>query len=324
MGDKDVPDAPQQFQDWYRSRKKYSGFPAKGTMAGALVVLERLKEGYDLGIDAHTAEGGSQVSGASGAAVRKILADFDEARQFVSEGGRTNRGLRGDIEAMLVALKPLDLKKLAKKKRDKVIEDCQQFLVDQVREWHGRQRLEIAFDPSMTTRDLVQQILNKAKEREQSGQVAQYLVGAKLALRFPGIEISNDSYSTADQQLGRAGDFLVKDTAFHVTMTPMDKVYERCRKNAEQGLRTYLLVPDDHVQSARRRAKDEVPGRVAVESIESFVGQNVEEMGTFSQNDLNAKFYELLVTYNERVDAIEVDKSVMIDIPPNLEPKKKR
>jgi len=102
------------------------------------------------------------------------------------------------------------------------------------------------------------------------------------------------------------------------------KVYERCKKNAEDGLRTYLLVPDDHVQSARRRAKDEVPGRVAVESIESFVGQNVEEMAAFSQAELNAMFYQLLVIYNERVDAIEVDKSVMIEIPPNLVPKKKR
>ena len=316
-----MADSPKEFREWYGSRRKFAGFPAKGTMAGALVVLEHLKQDFNLDIDAHTAEGGSQIKGASGAAVRKILADFDETRQFVSEGGRTNRGLRGDIEAMLVALKPVGLDKLKERKRKLVIEDCQRFLVDQVREWHGRQRLEIVFEPSMTTRDLVRQILAKAKECEQSGQVAQYLVGAKLALRFPEIEISNDSYSTADQQLGRAGDFLVKDTAFHVTMTPMDKVYERCRQNVEQGKRAYLLVPDDHVQSARIRAKDEVQGRVAVESIESFVGQNVEEMAGFSQDDLNTKFYELLVVYNKRVDDVEIDKSVMIEIPPNLAPK---
>lgn len=316
-----MADAPQGFRDWYGSRRKFGGFPAKGTMAGALVVLEHLKQDFDLDIDAHTAEGGSQIKGASGAAVKKILADFDETRQFVSEGGRTNRGLRGDVESMLVALKPLGLDKLKEKQRNKVIEDCQRFIVDQVREWHGRQRLEIVFEPSMTTRDLVRQILAKAKECEQSGQVAQYLVGAKLALRFPDIDIPNESYSTADQQLGRPGDFVVKDTAFHVTMTPMDKVYERCRQNVEQGMRAYLLVPDDHVQSARLRAKEEVQGRVAVESIESFVGQNVEEMAGFSQRDLNAKFYELLVVYNKRVDDVEIDKSVMIEIPPNLAPR---
>lgn len=315
-----MAEAPLEFQDWYQKRKKYSGFPAKGTMAGALVVLERLKEDLDLDIDAHTAPGGSQIRGASGAAVKKILADFGETRQFVAEGGRTNRGLRGDIEAMLDALKQALTKHQAETDRIEALEACQRFLVDQVREWHGRQRLEISFEPSMTTRDVVRLILAKAKERDQSGQVAQYLVGAKLALRFPELEIPNESYSTADQQLGRAGDFVVKDTAFHVTMTPMDKVYDRCKKNAENGLRAYLLVPDDHVQSARTRAKDEIPGRVAVESIESFVGQNVEEMASFSQHELNAKFYELLVVYNQRVEATEVDKSVMIEIPPNLLP----
>lgn len=315
-----MTETPVEFQDWYRTRKKYSGFPAKGTMAGALVVLERLKEDLDLDIDAHTAPGGSQIRGASGAAVKKILADFGETRQFVAEGGRTNRGLRGDIEAMLATLNQCLTKEQAPADRIEALEACQRFLVDQVREWHGRQRLEISFEPSMTTRDVVRLILAKAKERDQSGQVAQYLVGAKLALRFPELEIPNESYSTADQQLGRAGDFVVKDTAFHVTMTPMDKVYDRCKKNAERGLRAYLLVPDDHVQSARTRAKDEIPGRVAVESIESFVGQNVEEMASFSQHKLNAKFYELLVVYNQRVEAAEVDKSLMIEIPPNLLP----
>lgn len=317
-------DAPQAFQDWYYSRRKKQGFAPKGTMAGALVVIEHLKNEFDLSIKAHTAEGGSQIKGVSGAAVTKILADFGETRRFVSEGGRTNRGLRGDTEAMLKALQPLGLEKFKKAKRNKVLESCQRFLVDKVCEFHNKQRIKIAFDPSMTTRDLVQQILEKSRECEQSGQVAQYLIGAKLALRFPDLEISNDTYSTADEQLSRAGDFLVNDTAFHVTMTPMDKVYDRCKQNAEQGLRAYLLVPDDHVQSARRRAKDEVPGRVAVESIESFVGQNVEEMATFSKDELNASIYKLLTTYNDRVDAVEIDKSVMIEIPPNLKPKKSR
>ena len=63
---------------------------------------------------------------------------------------------------------------------------------------------------------------------------------------------------------------------------------------------------------------------MGVESIESFVKQSVEEMASFSQDELNAKFYELLLAYNARVEAIEVDKSVMIEIPPNLQPKKKR
>lgn len=287
-------------------------------MAGALVVLERLKEHLDLSIDAHTAEGGSQIKGASGAAVKRILAEFGETRQFVSEGGRTNRGLRGDIEAMLEALRESGLEALDPPGRLKALEACQRYVVGQVQAWHSRQRLEFVYESATTTRDLVRLILEEAKRRQQSGQVAQYLVGAKLTLRFPDLEIPNETYSTADQQLGRAGDFVVRDTAFHVTMTPADKVYERCRKNAEDGMRSYLLVPDEHVQSARARAKEEIPGRVAVESIESFVGQNVEELAGFSNDDLVDQFRTLINIYNDRVDAIEIDKSIMIKIPPNL------
>jgi len=316
-----MTEAPKAFREWYASRKIYGGLPAKGTMAGALVVLDRLKKELVLDIDAHTAEGGAQISGASGAAVRKILERFGETRAFLAEGGRTNRGLPGDMQAMLAALAKLRLEKMAEAERILVLEACQAFIVEQVQEFHSRQRIEIVFDPAESTRELVRQILDKGKERGQSGQVAQYLVGAKLALRFPELEVQNEKYSTADQQLGRAGDFLVGDTAFHVTMTPMDSVYDRCRRNAEEGLRAYLLVPDEHVGSARSIAKERVPGRVAVESIESFVGQNVEEMAAFSHDELHQRFYELLETYNQRVEAIEMDKSVMIEVPPNLRPK---
>jgi hypothetical protein len=317
-----MAEAPKAFEEWYETRRKYGGFPAKGTMAGALVVLERLKEEErELSIGAHTAEGGSQVKGASGAAVKKILARFDETRRFVSEGGRTNRGLRGDMEVMLATLGSLGLERMTEADRVATLEACQSFIVERVREFHSRQRMEIVFDPAESTRDLVRQMLDKAKERGQSGQVAQYLVGAKLALRFPELEIPNETYSTADQQLGRAGDFVVGDTAFHVTMTPADSVYERCRRNVGEGRRAYLLVPDEHVQGARARADDVVPGRVAVEAIESFVGQNVEEMAAFSQHELQARFLALLETYNRRVDAIEIDKSIMVEIPPNLLPR---
>jgi hypothetical protein len=217
-------------------------------------------------------------------------------------------------------LDSLGLDKQTDDKRIEFLQSCQRFIVDKIREFHCQERIKIVFEPMGTIRDLVCQILDKAKEKGQSGQVAQYLVGAKLALRFPDLKISNDSYSTADQQLGRAGDFLVKDTAFHVTVSPMGKVYDRCKQNAEEGLRAYLLVTDEHVQSVRAFAQERVDGRVAVESIESFVGQNVDEMASFSQDQLVAKIHELLTIYNERVDKTEIDKSVMIEIPPDLVP----
>jgi hypothetical protein len=66
--------------------------PAKGSIAVGLVLLERLKSTFDLNLASHLAPGGAQIQGASGAAVRNILAAFGETRPFVGEGGRTNRG----------------------------------------------------------------------------------------------------------------------------------------------------------------------------------------------------------------------------------------
>ena len=308
----------REFERWYSSRKKYGGLVAKGTMAGALGVLERLREEPDLSIERHTAKGGAQIRGASGSTVKKILGRFGETRRFVAEGGRTNRGLRGDIEAMLDALRTAGFADLEPHDRAVAVDECQRFIVERIREFHSRQRIEFVFDAVQSTRDLIHQILATAKERNQSGQVAQYLVGAKLAVRFPSVDVQNEKYSTADQQTGRQGDFVIRDTAFHVTMAPADSVFERCRRNAEQGYRVFLLVSDEHVQSVRSLAKDRVRCGVAVESIESFVGQNIEEMAGFSKLDLQQMLFELFDMYNKRVDSIEIDKSVLIAIPESL------
>jgi hypothetical protein len=158
----------------------------------------------------------------------------------------------------------------------------------------------------------------QARETGKEGPLAQHLVGAKLELRFPKIAIGNESYSTADDQLGRPGDFCIGDTAFHVTVAPMPALYEKCRKNVDDGFRVYLLVPDRTLSGARQNADLILPGKIAVESIESFVSQNIEELSDFSKQKLAAGFRQLIETYNKRVDVCEIDKSMLIELPKNL------
>jgi len=58
--------------------------------------------------------------------------------------------------------------------------------------------------------------------------------------------------------------------------------------------------------------------KVGFFSIESFVGQNIEEMGEFSIPKVAKGFLKLLEKYNERVSDIETDLSLLIEIPSNL------
>jgi hypothetical protein len=183
---------------------------------------------------------------------------------------------------------------------------------------HYRQRIKFVYDLRKTTRQCVKDILAAAHQTAKEGPVAQYLIGAKLQLRFPDKQIENKSYSTADAQQNRPGDFFVGTTAFHVTIAPMPAVFEKCQRNSENGLRPFLLVPESLLQAARQNAglKPLVP--IEVESIESFVAQNIFELSEFSSDLLPAQFRGLLKVYNERVNAVEIDKSMLIQIPANL------
>lgn len=311
--------AEVHFAAWYGGLRHYSGgFPARGTVGGALVVLEQLKMNFDTEINTYTARGGSQITGASGLALATILARFGETRPFLSEGGRTNRGLRGDIASMLTAIEAASLGLLPADERNDILEALQEFLIQKVRDFHNRQRLSLTYNPTKSTWQFVRDLLSLARILGKEGQVAQHIVGAKLQLRFPSEVIDNYSYSTADQHLGRPGDFIVGRTAFHVTVSPMTGVYGRCRANVDAGYGVYLLVPEHGVVGAKQNAEAIAPGQIGVQSIESFVAQNLDELAIFGKEDRRAQLRQLIEIYNQRVDAIELDKSLLMELPSNL------
>ena len=216
---------------------------------------------------------------------------------------------------MLQALKDANLSPLPSDTRNHFLTELQRMLVGKVDLYHRQQRLSLAYNPTIPTRRLIEFLLATARENGKDGPVAQYLVGAKLQIRFPEISVRNVSYSTADTQLGEPGDFRVGDTAFHVTIAPLPPVFDKCKVNLDEGLRAYVLVPDRTLDAARQNADGIVEGRVGVESVESFVAQNLDELGCFSVQGSRDQMRRLLTTYNERVDLVETDKSMLIELP---------
>ena len=300
--------------------KQNNNLPAKGTVAGALVVLESLKDKYVLDINQHRAKKGqSQIKGVGKASVQKLLAKVGETRDFLKEGGRTNRGLAGDIAKLLDALKLAGLDSLPTNARNEILALVQEFLVGKVGEYFSRERVKVIYNPVNTAWQSVHDILETAREVGKEGPVAQYLVGAKLAIRFPNLNIRNDISSAQDELSGSPGDFLVNDAAFHVTVAPNLGHFEKCRQNIAMGYSVYLLVPDRVLVGTRQNAENLFPGQITTQSIESFVGQNLEELSVYSKGELTGGFRRLLEKYNERVDQVEPDKSMLIEIPRNLQ-----
>ncbi len=309
------------FEEWYWSLKivKANNGPANGTIAATLVLLERLKEKYDLDFDTHVAPGGAQIKGASGAAVAAILNTLGETRPFAKEGGRTNRGGQGDIRPLFKSLEDLKLELLSPEERNKILTSFQAFLVERVKDFHNRQKLKLVFDPKLSTWQIINDLLESSHSEAKAGSVAQHLVGAKLQLRFPNVEVSNESASTADKPTNRSGDFAIGNTVFHVTIAPVVAVYKKCQENIKEGLKVYLIVRHRKLAAARELAEQYCNGQIAVESLESFISQNIEEISIFSAEKLKQNLVSLVKIYNERVNAVEVDKSLMIELPSNLE-----
>ena len=188
---------PFAFHQWYAGLTLYAGLPARGTLAGALVVLERLQESCDLDINAHTAAGGVQIKGTGGHAVSKLLARYGETKPFLAEGGRTNMGLRGDIKALLNELEKTELKELPLAERNVVLGELQHFLVTKIQAYPIRQGLKVRYDPSLSTTASVRGWLEVARRQGKEGPVAHHLIGAALQLRFPELAIGIESVSAA-------------------------------------------------------------------------------------------------------------------------------
>lgn len=304
-------------KNWWESFPPRSR--SRGNIAGGLVILENLRDNFDLNIEAHKATGSDQLRNATRPNVQRILARFGEERILLKEGGRTNRGLMRNLQPLLKALSDAGMGLLAAETREVELGNMQSFLADKTRDIFNAEKISFDYRQDMTSREIVGMILESARKHRKTGEVAEYLVGAKLALRFLNYEIRNSAASAADDQTDEQGDFQINDCVFHITVSPNRGHYDKCQHNLTNGLRVFLLVPDEMLAGARQNADLETNGRVSVESIESFVSQNIEELSDFAGDKVSQNIKLLLEKYNERVAEVETDLSLQIRIPAALE-----
>ncbi|NUT47703.1 MAG: DUF4928 family protein [Saccharothrix sp.] len=309
--------------DWQEGKRCPKGKINPNVFCAGLYITEALRSKFPLSQSDYLTA--SQVKGASGKNAANILARHDETRPFLKEGGRTSRATRPTAIELAELLNSDDKADKLKQAPAEVLDHAgralQAWFVRQIQtEFFAKERIKAEIRYDKPARVTVKAILEAANANggNTAGAVAQHLVGAKLALRFPDVEINNESYTTADQQTDRPGDFHVGDTAIHVTMRPVSSLFEtRCLHNINHGYRPRVLVPESDVAGAQLMAKN-VSDRIAVQSIEDFVGTNVEEMAGFTADGVKSGLRSLLEKYNERVLDKEPDPGLLIEIPMNL------
>lgn len=312
--------ALQALAAWYDAHRPATGLEAERyVVCAGLAVIERLKKTFPLQrADSVTPK--NQVK-TSGRFIQGLIeARFGPSPMYASEGGRTTRGTVPAAEALAARFNALStVAALTGAERDMLATVLQDWLIEKVRDYYNRQHLSPEIDLRLSAPEIVGTILDEAQRRNSAGAVAQHLVGAKFALRFPDMTIENHAATTADQPLNRPGDFVVNDTVFHVTVAPGERVIQRCEENLRGGYRPRLLVRGSRLVAARQLAElRDVHTRIGFAAIEDFVAQNIEEMGAFGQEAIARGFRHFFERYNERVRAVETNLSILIDIPDNL------
>ena len=306
-------------KEWYESQRSQSGVVNTNVMNAGLVVSRMAAEGLPIGDERLYSSKKSQVKGLSGASIAKILATHGEFRTFTREGGRTSRGtvhLAASFRDVLNRVRLADDEHLDS---NKLSHSLEAFFTNCVRtDYFDKQRISVAIDPSKPVPAIISDILSAVAERSDkpTGIVLQHLVGAKLQLRFPQVDIGVDQANAADWQTDREGDYQIGTTAFHVTVAPMERLVTRCIENKNAGYRPVILTLENKVMAARQMADNAgMVDHISVQSAEIFIGNNIEEIAIYDGEKIREGVARLVSAYNHRIDSIEVDKSLMIEEP---------
>ncbi|WP_200874822.1 DUF4928 family protein [Desulfonatronum thiodismutans] len=293
------------------------GIHTKGTLSLVLVLTRRAAgrtPPYDPR-DFLTPKGG-QVAGLGGPAVQSVLADHGIARVLAEEGGRTSRGSLGRMTAYMQLLNEMH----ASGTLDFLV--IEKWWVERVNLYFATKPLRLKMDSSNSLRSIVARLIETAFERQRetpgmmlAGAVMQHLVGAKLEMILPEGRIEHQGFSTADAPGARKGDFLVGDTAIHVTTAPTEALIRKCIRNLEENIRPLIVTTMSGAGGASALAKNaDAAERIEILEIDQFIAANVYEWSGFEHAKRSHSMKELVEAYNRIIDQCETDPSMRIAI----------
>ncbi len=296
---------------------KEAGIHGKGPLSLVLVLTRSAKEKSPpyTQKDFLTAKGG-QVKGLGGPAVQSILADHDIGRMLASEGGRTSRGSIARMKQYIDFLNSLHEERLLH------LDIIESWWISRVKDFFAAQPLKVKNDASKSLRHIIAELIKAAFERQAecaglmvAGAVIQHLVGAKLSVLFPEMSIEHHGFSVADSPGKRKGDFLLHDTAIHVTTSPSENLIRKCEENLDDNIRPIIVTLENAVGAAKVLANNfGIADRLEVLEIEQFIATNVYEWSRFSNQSRPISLEQLINAYNDIITDCESDPSLKITI----------
>jgi hypothetical protein len=288
---------------------------AKGPLCVGLTVTRyAIKNGLPVDAASLLTGKGGQVSTLGKSQVQSILLEYGISQVLAEEGGRTSRGSIGNMQIYVEFLNSLN-------SDAEELKTLEALWVERVRAFFAGKPFKLHFDLSQSMRAVIKDLLFQAEKRQKeiqgatfAGTVLQHLVGAKLDILTEG-NVAHHGANVADEQSGRAGDFLLDDVAIHVTVIPGEAVMRKCRQNLESGLRPIVMSRGRGIQVAEGLAEQAgILERIDIFDAEQFLAGNFYELGKFVKKERELTARRIIEKYNEIIDAHETDPSLKVEI----------
>jgi len=289
----------------------------KGPLSTVLILTRMAsKHSLPLSPDSFLTGKKGQVAGLSGGAVKSILKEHGIERVLAEEGGRTSRGSMALMQAYVQFINKLATETTID------FASVETWWIERVKAFFAAQPIRVKADVSASLRQIVMELLDLALERQRKsggtmvvGAVLEHLVGAKLSLALPRAKVEHKCFSSADASMQAKGDFLIGDTAIHVTVAPSDALVRKCKQNLQEGLRPLIVTTEDGTGGVMALAENEdIAGRIDVLEVSQFMATNVYEWISFKNQERSGSLGKLIEAYNRIVDECETDPSLKISL----------
>ncbi len=294
-------------ESFLETHAKQSGRYVPARLQAALALLERLRDFPSLSLEAHLSQ-----SGSAGLKSHETYGDKALERQNLQAINKTHGRRSSNLPAwgqdLLNIIADLNFAKASAQEKKTILDQAQAAIAAPLRTIIEQDPLEVRLR-ERTAEAVIGELLLAAQEKGKAGEVAQYLVGAKLSLRFdrdiPVYPANKSDRTSHFDPAPRLGDFEIENAVIEVAVGLHDEkhllqIAEILEKSEAE---VWLLTRSDRVavwQTEIKASESIKYSRVVVASVEAFVGQNITELGGFSAKGKADQLRTLFKVYNDR------------------------
>ncbi len=287
------------FQGWMDQYMATGTRDVPARLLALLGLLERLRETPKLVLKQHLAKSGMQLLDHN-RYVETAISRF-KVSSPVQEMGRRSSNLHAWAEALFDWLRSAGFHEDQLAANVELLTHMQTQASARLAQIGESAPLIVRYDKG-TAVAVIADLLDQAQSKRRAKDVAEYLVGAKLQLRFGERCVTPKNVNTPSGT--NLADFRVGNTAIEVTIAERpDRAHmdQLATIISDTRLEVWFLTR----QSARALWQAEIDkkfgvraGRIAVVDIESFVGQNITEMGRFQEQGVREQLSRLFRQYS--------------------------